>query len=192
MDFLAMKRALKRDHLVEVATELFNQFGYHASGIDQIIEQAGIAKTTLYRYFNSKEELIVEVLKQIDEKFRLDMRHTVDNAANEPTQKILASFDFLREWFKDKTFYGCPFMSAAGEYNSTTSPVFQEALLHKRLMVAYFEELTRAAHLENPQQLAEEINLLHEGATAIAHINGDPDIACKAKAAARKLITNSN
>jgi len=187
-----MKRALKREHLIEVATELFNQFGYHASGIDQIIEQAGIAKTTLYRYFSSKDELIVEVLRRIDEKFRLDMRHAVVESANAPIQKILASFDFLHEWFKETTFFGCPFMSAAGEFNSKTSPVFQEALLHKRLMLAYFEELTRAANLKNPLQLAEEINLLHEGATAIAHINGDPDIASKAKAAAQKLITNSN
>jgi AcrR family transcriptional regulator len=187
-----MKRALKRDHLVEVATELFNQLGYRGVGVDQVITESGIAKTTLYRHFESKEDLIVAVLRRVDAQFRDDMRQSVDKSAKEPKQKLLATFDFLESWFKSKSFYGCPFMSAAGEYSERLSPVFQEALSHKRLMVAYFEELTRAAALKNARQVAEEINLLHEGATAVAHITGDSRAARKAKAVAAKLIEEAN
>lgn len=186
-----MKRAQKREHLIDVAAALFNRLGYHAAGVDYVIAEAGIAKTTLYRHFKSKEELIVAVLRRIDEQFRDDMRRAVDGLAREPRQKILATFDFLEEWFKDRTFYGCPFMGAAGEYGERSSPVFQEAAMHKRLVVAYFEELVRAARLEHPRRLAEEINLLHEGATAVAHITGDPGAAGKAKAVADRLIENA-
>lgn len=187
-----MKRAQKREHLIDVATEMFNRLGYHVVGVDQIIAEAGIAKTTLYRHFKSKDELIVEVLRRIDAKSRDDMRQAVDTLARDPKQKLLASFDFLEEWFKDNTFYGCPFMSAAGEYNIRSSPIFQEAMLHKRLVIAYFEELARAAELDEPTRVAEEINLLHEGATAVAQINGDPTTARKAKAVAIRLIEDAS
>ncbi len=183
-----MKRAEKREHLIEVATELFNRLGYHAAGVDQVIAEAGVAKTTLYRHFKSKEELIVAVLKRVDARFRESMRESVDKPRRSPEQMLLATFDFLEDWFKDKSFYGCPFISAAGEYGDRHSPVFHEAALHKRLLVAYFEELARAARLKTPQQLAEEINLLHEGAVAVAHMTGDPHIAARAKAVAARLI----
>ncbi len=78
------------------------------------------------------------------------MRQAVDTLAREPKQKLLATFDFLESWFEDQAFYGCPFMSAAGEYGERANPVFQEAMVHKRLMIAYFEELARAAHLNDP------------------------------------------
>ena len=186
-----MKRAQKREHLIDVAAALFNRLGYHAAGIDHVIAEAGIAKTTLYRHFKSKEELIVAVLRRIDENFREDMRQAVDRLGREPKQKLLATFDYLEDWFKDKSFYGCPFMGAAGEYSERPSAVFQEVAMHKRLMAAYFEELARAAQLNEPRTLAEEINLLHEGATAVAHVTGEPSAARKARAIAAGLIENA-
>lgn len=187
-----MKRAKKREHLIEIATELFNRLGYHAAGVDRVIAEAGIAKTTLYRHFGSKEELIVAVLRRIDERYRDAMRQAVDTSARELRQKLLATFDYLESWFKDRSFYGCPFMGAASEYGERLSPVFQEAVLHKRLMIAYFEELARAAELDDPRRVAEEINLLHEGATAVAHITGDPTTARKAKAVAARVIEDAS
>ena len=186
-----MRKSPKRQHLIEVAARLFNRLGYHAAGIDQVIAEAGIAKTTLYRHFQSKEDLIVAVLKQIDGEFREAMRAYVDAAAKTPDQRLLAAFDYLESWFGDASFYGCPFVSAAAEYAERPSPVFQEAAMHKRLMIAYFEELARAAGMPEPVRIAEEIHLLHEGAIAIAHVNGDPSAAVKAKAMAERLLVNS-
>ena len=183
-----MRRSLKREQLLDIAIGLFNERGYHASGIDLILEEAGIAKTTLYRHFKTKEDLIVAVLKTIDERSRDGMRLFVDTRAKKPEDKLLATFDYLELWFKERTFYGCPFMSAAGEFGDKRSVIFQEAATHKRLVQAYFEELARAANLKNPKDLAEEINLLHEGATAVAHISGKHKAAQLAKQTARKLI----
>jgi AcrR family transcriptional regulator len=183
-----MKRAQKHEHLIEVATKLFNRCGYHASGIDRVIAESGIAKTTLYRHFPSKEDLIVAVLKRIDAQYREDMRQGVDSLARDARGRLLATFDVLEDWFRGNTFYGCPFMSAASEYNERNSPVFQEVVLHKRLMIAYFEELAHAAGLDDPARIGEEINLLHEGATAVAQVSKDPGTARKAKAMAARLI----
>jgi AcrR family transcriptional regulator len=187
-----MKRSEKRAHLVKVAAGLFNRFGYHAAGVDRVIAEAGIAKTTLYRHFETKEDLIVEVLKHVDAEFREAMRAFVEHAAGGPKQKLLATFDFLESWFGEKSFYGCPFVSAAGEYGERGNQVFQGAAMHKRLVLAYFEELARAAGLCEPGRLAEEINLLHEGAISVAHVTGDPQTAQKAKFIAAKLLEASD
>jgi AcrR family transcriptional regulator len=188
---MGMKRAEKREHLVDVAARIFNRHGYHAAGIDQVIAEAGIAKTTLYRHFESKEDLIVAVLKRIDEQYRDNMRQAVDNLAKAPKDKLLATFDYLETWFRDKSFYGCPFVNAAAEYSDRRSQVFKEASTHKRLVMTYFEELASAAKLADPRRLANEINLLHEGATAVAHITGDAGEAQKAKVIAKALIGRS-
>ncbi len=175
-----VKRIEKRKHLIDVAAQIFNRMGYHAAGVDLIIAEAGIAKTTLYRHFDSKEDLIVAVLQRIDEAFRKDMRQSVNLRARDPIEKLLATFDFLEEWFASLGFRGCPFVNAAREFGDRTSPVFQAVAMHKRLMLAYYEELAHAAAFAEPECVAQEINLLHEGATATAHIGGTP---CSAKTA---------
>lgn len=183
-----MKRDQKREHLIETAARLFNEHGYHATGIDQVIAEAGIAKTTLYRHFRSKDDLIVAVLRRMDERFRDDMRAMVEARATDPRQRLLATFDFIEEWFRSESFHGCPFVGAAGEHAPRGNPVFQEAAVHKRLVKAYFEELARAAGLPEPKAVAEEINLLHEGAVAVAHVTGELGAARTAKAVAARLI----
>jgi len=184
-----MKRKEKREHLIEVAAQLFNRQGYHAAGIDRVIAEAGIAKTTLYRHFASKEELIVAALRRIDEEFRARMRAAVERRARDPRGRLLATFDFLEDWFGDDQFYGCPFVSAAAEYAERPSAVFQEAAMHKRLMIAYFEELACAAGLPDPRRIADEINLLHEGAIAVAHVTGDAGAARRARSMAEGLLS---
>ena len=94
----------------------------------------------------------------------------------------------LRELLIGDSFYGCPFMSAAGEYSERPGLVFQEAAMHKRLMTAYFEELARAAGFDQPGKIAQQINLLHEGAIAVAHISGDSEAARTAKAVAELVL----
>ena len=183
-----MRRAEKREHLIDKAMALFNRRGYHATGVDTIIDEAGIAKTTLYRHFSTKEDLIAAALRKTDEQFRRDMRAFVEAAATEPKDRLLATFDYLEVWFRDSAFHGCPFMSAASEYGDQTDPVFQEARLHKRLTLAYFEELAHAAGLDAPEDVAQTINLLHEGATAVAQISGDLTAARTAKRAAACLV----
>ncbi len=165
-----MRRSEIRDHLLETALRLFNQHGYTATGVDLIIAEAGVAKTTLYRHFDTKEDLILAALERQDEQARDAMRAFVEQRASDPVGRLLATFDCLEAWFRDERFRGCPFVSAAGEHKDTANPVFRAAALHKRLTLAYFEELAHAARFAEPKRIAAEINVLHEGATAVAQM----------------------
>lgn len=183
-----MPRPAKRDDLIDLAMRLFNRHGYHATGVDRIMEETGIAKTTLYRHFGSKEELIVAALTKIDEASRDALRNFVETASNDPRERLLATFGQLDLWLRDCEFKGCPFVAAAAEYGTASDPVFQQVRLHKRLILAYFEELVRAAKLPNAKDLARQIMMLHEGAIAYAQVLGCEGAAESARRAAERLI----
>lgn len=183
-----VRRAEIRDHLLDTAIRLFNRHGYHATGVDRLMDETGIAKTTLYRHFGSKEDLIVAALAKVDEQARDEMRAFVEAASDDPRERILATFDQLAIWLADCEFKGCPFVAAAGEFGQPSDPVFQQARLHKRLYLAYFEELVRAAGLAEPKRTAQQLIMLHEGAVAFAQVLGSQGVAETAKAAAARLI----
>jgi AcrR family transcriptional regulator len=183
-----MRRSEIRDHLLETALRLFNQNGYTATGVDLIIAEAGVAKTTLYRHFDTKEDLILAALERQDEQARDAMRAFVEQRTSDPVGRLLATFDCLEAWFRDERFRGCAFVSAAGEHKDSANPVFRAAALHKRLTLAYFEELAHAARFAEPKRIAAEINVLHEGATAVAQMTRTAEPARQAKRMAAQLL----
>lgn len=183
-----MSRTDKREHLIDVAIELFNQHGYHATGVDRIMEATGISKATLYRHFKTKDELIVAALARIDEAAREEMRAFVEKASADPRERLLATFSQLAIWLEDKSFAGCPFMSAASEYGGEANIVLQQVRMHKRLYLAFFEELTRAAKIPDPKTVARQLVMLHEGAVAFAQVLGSKGVAETARTAAQAII----
>jgi AcrR family transcriptional regulator len=183
-----MQRSQIRSHLLDTAILLFSRHSYHAAGVDLIAAEAGVAKTTLYRYFPTKEALILGALERQDEQMRDAMRAFVDQRDRDPVARLIATFDFLEQWYCSDQFAGCPFINAAGEHGNKHDPIFQAASVHKRLVLGYLEELAYAAGFSEPKRLAAEINLLHEGATAVAQITRSPEPARTAKRLARRLL----
>ena len=53
--------------LVHVAIELFCSHGFQAVGVDQILAAAGVTKTTFYKHFESKDDLVVAAIQQRDD-----------------------------------------------------------------------------------------------------------------------------
>jgi AcrR family transcriptional regulator len=56
-------REEKRKHIMDVALELFANEGYHSTSISMIAKKAGISKGLMYNYFDSKEDLILSILR---------------------------------------------------------------------------------------------------------------------------------
>lgn len=178
----------KREQLIDVAMQLFNRHGYHATGVDRIMAEAGISKATLYRHFESKDDLVVAVLSKVDQVARDEMRAFVERASSDPRERLLATFGQLDIWLRDCEFKGCPFVAAAGEYAGPRSAVFHQVRLHKRVYLAYFEELARAAQIPEPHRMAMQLVMLHEGAVAYAQVLGVEGVVETAREAARALI----
>ncbi|MEN0108257.1 MAG: TetR family transcriptional regulator [Pseudomonas sp.] len=178
--------ASKREQLIETALSLFNRVGYHATGIDRILAESGVAKMTLYNHFKSKDELIVAALES---RFA-EIRQRLDFAREhlEPLAAVLAAFDGLQQWLEQEDFCGCPFMGAAAEFSDRTHPVHQQAAAQKRYVTAYFENALQRLEVAQPAVLARQLQYLFEGAVDMAHLMGPGQQALEAKAAALALL----
>lgn len=178
----------RREHLVQTALDLFCRDGFHATGIDRILSESGVAKMTLYKHFRSKDELILAVLRRRDEEFRNWFIRTVEKRAKTPAERLLCLFDVLGDWFAQANFTGCTFINAAAEYGEADDPIHASAAEHKRLVRTYIRDLAAAAGAADPDTLANALTLLLEGAITMAYVAGEKDAARRARDAAAVLI----
>jgi AcrR family transcriptional regulator len=180
-------RPSKRDELVQKALEVFYRVGFHATGMDLLSAETGISKTTMFKHFGSKEELILAVLRLRDQNFRnwLFRRMEQDGA---PRAQLLAMFDALAEWFATPQYRSCMFIKAASEYPDPAHPIHAQAAEHKRLLFLQLEKIAEKAQAKDPAALARALLLLKEGAIVTAHLGHEADPAGDAKAAAEVLL----
>ena len=181
----------KREQLVETALRLFDRYGFHATGIDRILAESGVAKMTLYNNFRSKDELILAALRRRDETFRNWFVRAVELRAETPRERLLAMFDALAEWFRDRGFNGCPFVGAAWEFDHAARSIRAGCTEHKRLMRDYVRSLAADSGAADSDGLADALMLLMEGATVTAQVCGEADAAATGRSAADVLIRNA-
>jgi len=182
-------RPSKRDELVREALKVFYRDGFHATGMDTLVARTGISKTTMFKHFRSKEELILAVLRLRDELFRNWLIRRMEELAPDPADRLLALFDVLEEWFAQPDFRGCMFIKASAEFQDADHPIHVQSAEHKRLLFQYMSGVTRAAGARNPDDLARQLLLLKEGAIIAAHMGYEDDPAGDARIAARALIS---
>lgn len=186
-----MPRPSSRNTIIQTATTLFSQHGFHATGVDLIIKQAKISKKTLYTYFRSKDELIIAVLQHYDSMFRNSFMKQVEKRATHPQDKLLAVFDAAHALFIEDNFFGCLFIKAIGEYSDAGLPLRQVSKNFKHQIRAYIKELCDQAGAKHADELADELALLLEGAIVTAQVSNKTGAARIAKSAATKII-NAN
>jgi len=175
-----------RERLLVTADRLFYEEGVHTVGIDRVIEEAGVAKATLYSAFGSKEGLIVAYLQR-----RLEARQERIRRALEPLEsprdRILAVYDVLATYFSEPGFHGCAFMNATAEAQPG-SAVEREAERSRAWTVSLFTDLAKEAGARDPQQLARQLMQLYDGAMASARMDGDLNAAETAKITAAAIV----
>jgi AcrR family transcriptional regulator len=181
-------RPTKRDELVRKALQVFYQNGFQASGMDKIAAETGISKTSMYKHFRTKEDLIIAVLRLRDENFRNWYYRRVEELADTPRGQLIAMFDALEEWFGEEGFRGCMFIKASSEFQDPNHPIHKQSADHKKMVEKHVGELAKSAGLKNPDRLARQLMLLKEGAIVTAHLGYTDNPAQDAKYAAIALI----
>ena len=181
----------RRDHLVDTAVRLFGRDGYHATGIDKILAESGVAKMTLYKHFKSKAELILAALRRRDETFRNWFMRAVESRASTPRARLLAIYDAIEEWFGADDFSGCMFINASAEFASHDHPIHAACAEHQRLVFGYVRDLAAAAAAGNPEELAEQLVLLLQGSIIVAYVAGEVGAVRRARKAAEVLIAEA-
>ncbi|MBX9587727.1 MAG: TetR/AcrR family transcriptional regulator [Hyphomonadaceae bacterium] len=170
-----------RDRLLDAATQLFCLHGINATGVDAIVAKAGTAKTTLYKIFGSKHQLIEAFLDREGERWRRWFFASVDALPGSASERLVGVFDVLQVWFADDDFSGCPFINAVGEHDKSDPRLRALALQHKSAVDAYLMQIAQAADLPDPAALINELGILMDGAIVAAMISRRPEVAMAAK-----------
>jgi AcrR family transcriptional regulator len=181
-------RPTKRDELVGKALGIFYSNGFHATGMDRLVEETGISKTSIYKHFRSKEALILAALQLRDMQFRDWLFRRMAALGGTPREQLLAVFDALGEWCREPGFRGCLFVKAVAEFQEPDDPIHAQAAAHKALLLEHFRNLAAAAGAVDPALLARQLLILKEGAIVAAQVEGCREAAAQAKAAAATLL----
>lgn len=181
----------KRQQIVEKATELFSQHGFHPVGIDRIIDESNIARMTLYRHFAGKDDLIGAVLQHRHSALIGSIAARLDSL-DTPEQKVKGIFDWYGDWFRTESFAGCLFERALAEFGTSRSGISDAAIGYKQTLMDLIEGLL-CDTLRRPsaRQLASVFAMLLDGATVDARAFNDPAAAKRAWQAAEVLLKSA-
>jgi AcrR family transcriptional regulator len=177
-----------RGRLLGAATRLFCKNGINATGIDAIIQEAGTAKTTLYKLFGSKTNLVHAVLESEGKQWREWFIGAIEAGGGDAQLKLTRIFPALKSWFGEERFYGCPFINAVGEHDKDSKQFRAIALRHKKVVVSHIEKLAGEMGAGEPETLAHQLALLIDGAIVAAMVTRDPGVADTAGLAAGSLL----
>jgi AcrR family transcriptional regulator len=177
-----------RGRLLGAATRLFCKNGINATGIDAIINEAGTAKTTLYKLFGSKTNLVHVVLETEGKQWREWFIGTIESGGGSAQTKLTRIFPALKDWFGRESFYGCPFINAVGEHDKDQKQFRAIAMRHKKVVLAHIERLASEMGAADPEVLAHQLGLLIDGAIVAAMVSRDPGVADTAGLAAGSLL----
>lgn len=177
--------ATARARALDAADELFYRRGVTSVGMDDIRTASGVSLKRLYQLFPAKERLVEAYLERRDARWRGRLAAYVARR-DDPRERILAVFDWLRGWFGEDGFRGCAWINAYGELGATSEAVTRQVRAHKRAFREYLAELVGQAGLA--PELAGQLFLLAEGAMVTAGVTGSAEPAEEAREAARALV----
>jgi AcrR family transcriptional regulator len=171
--------------LLDAADALFYDRGIQAVGMDAIRTASGVSLKRTYQLFPSKEHLVEAVLRRRDLAIRAELA-AYTSARTTPTDRILAVFDYLYDWFGQPDYRGCAFINSFAELRGLSENVVEIVRSHKRAFADHLAALVAAA--DRPPALAGQLLILANGAMVTAAIAGSPHPAREAREAARRLL----
>jgi AcrR family transcriptional regulator len=171
------------DYIAEVAADLFYRDGVHRVGVDRVADAARLTKRTIYRHFRSKDELIAASLRRAP-RIRFP-------AAGTPADRILGAFDLLEQFLAGSQYRGCPYIIYTAELTDPQHPARRliDTFIAKRR--AWFRDRAAEAGARDPESVAEELDLLFDGALASGAKRGNLVAAQTAKRMARMVLTGA-
>ena len=159
-----------RARILDTACKLFYERGVRAVGVDLVVEEAGVAKTSLYRHFGTKDDLIAAFLEREDK----DFWETWDSVATQHKDDAAAELDAHLGWIGERVgranYRGCPQINVAAEFPASDHPARKVAAAHKREMRARLKDIAERLHVARPDELAGQLVLLINGAFVSSQI----------------------
>ncbi len=95
------KSDVSRERILDAATELFAARGYAGTGVDQLAERSGIAKTAIYYHFGNKEGLLAAVLERASSQW-IDAILAASRQAGDPLARLDRALAGMRAMLEER------------------------------------------------------------------------------------------
>lgn len=176
------------DRILSTASDLFYKEGVRAVGIQRVIDEAGIAKASLYAHYASKDELVAACLTKHGAAARASISSRLERPGLDARGRLLALFDSQIENIESPEFRGCPFLNANSEIADPAHPAkpiigAQRAWLH-----SVIAGLVKDAGVTSPEHVAGTLVVLFDGALSSSLVDGNSAPARHARWAAEQLL----
>lgn len=181
----------KKLEIVKWAFDRFYEGGFHATGIDALMAESGISKRTLYKYFDSKEDLISAVLDHYSSGFMRDLLEPALESNQNPRRVIMALFDSREAMIDMHPTRGCMGVKASLEYAGLDEVISKQGADAPKNVELMFIELCKRAGATKPKELGRQINILFQGAVIISQMAGNSSPFSAAKSAVATLLRES-
>ncbi len=153
-----------KERILRTASELFYRDGAHAVGVDLVVERAGVAKTSLYRHFRTKDELIAAFLEREDEQFWQKWDSVAERHRSDAQAELDAHMQWIGERLGRKNYRGCPQLNMAAEFSDAEHPARRVAVAHKQELRRRLKGIAEQLSVRRPDDLAAQLLLLVNGA----------------------------
>lgn len=173
-----------KSRIIDTASRLFYKQGYNSTGINQVIKEAEVAKASLYQYFPSKEDLLIEYLNVTSRVTKQQLELVVSQFEN-PKDKVLGIFDFLIEMTESTSFNGCNFLNISAELPQENTKVTELIKAQKDSIRNLF---TRILDNEQKEELADELYVLFDAALVSSKVYQSSWPVKTARKIAEKLL----
>ncbi|WP_104176195.1 TetR/AcrR family transcriptional regulator [Arthrobacter sp. Y81] len=178
------------DRILKIASALFSAEGLYQVGINRIIAEAGVAKATFYKYFPTRDDLVLAYIDELGLGWAADLRQAAGPFATHTADQLLGMFDAISWDGRPGDHRGAAFLRAAAQIRPGTAAHLRIALHNARVL----DWVTRLAHqtgADDPVALARALVLILEGAQAGGITSPDSDTPCIARSAARQIIRSA-
>lgn len=161
-----------RERILDAAKALFMEQGITRVSVDAIAALATSTKMTVYRHFENKDALILEWLKELTEGYDDVFDRLLSEHPDSSRQQLLGFVEFIVVSLECSDYRGCPFTNTLAELPEVDHPARTLIQMHKQRQFARLIALCTAMTLKEPEQVAEELTLLMEGAQVVAQNKG--------------------
>ena len=180
--------ASARERILAAAYELFSTRGVRAVGTEEVIAKAGVAKSTLYRHFSSKEELVLAFLQRREQRWTREyVEAEARRRGSTPRERLLAIFDVFDEWFHRDDFEGCSFVNVLLEMGDLESPLGKASAAHLEYIRSVVRTLAEEAGVQDSETFAHSWHILMKG-SIVAAGEGDALAGRRARAMGEDLL----
>jgi AcrR family transcriptional regulator len=180
-----------RQRILDTASTLFYERGVRAVGVDLVVDESGVAKTSLYRHFRTKDDLIVAFLEREDVEFWAQWDEVAARHADDPVAEVEAHMRWIGKRLARANYRGCPQINVAAEFAEADHPSRAVSRSHMQAMRKRLTEIARRSGATRPGELAAQLGVLVNGAFVSASLLSPDEATRVLLGSARALLAAS-